>query len=220
MGCQPDQAAFEEAPQRHAGLPGLRVPAIVVRVGNHKAGEHEEEVHGQVAMIDDLPGMIAAIPCLTQVKDDDHHGRDAAQAVEYFEVLLGPDARVWLIHDLTITIHRRIAKARNPFALWRVLRSEMLFAKQQRARWRLPRSHAQDGLLDQSRSVCSQGADPLDRESSCGHKGLSPSLRQPTLPWVVRAGRCPTCPGTQREQFHSDLQVQALSHGSLLGRYF
>jgi len=72
---QADQPALEEFARRHAG------PAVVVRIADDEAGEQEEEVHGQVAVVDDLCEAADRVG-LAQVERDDRERRDAAQAVE------------------------------------------------------------------------------------------------------------------------------------------
>ena len=56
-------------------------PAVVVGVSDDEAREEEEEVDGQVAVIDALVE-VARGESLEQVEADDHEGRHAAQSVE------------------------------------------------------------------------------------------------------------------------------------------
>ena len=52
---QADEAAFEEVAQRQPLLSRSR-PAVVIGIADDKARKHEEEVHGQMAMIEDING--------------------------------------------------------------------------------------------------------------------------------------------------------------------
>ena len=52
---QADKAAFEEVAQRQPLLSRSR-PAVVIGIADDKARKHEEEVHGQMAMIEDING--------------------------------------------------------------------------------------------------------------------------------------------------------------------
>ena len=63
-------------------LPGREVPpAVVVGVSDDEAREDEEEVDGQVAVVDALVEVARGVG-LEQVEADDHEGRHAAQSVE------------------------------------------------------------------------------------------------------------------------------------------
>ena len=62
---------LEEIPRRHP------VPAVVVGVADDKAGEREEKVDGEVAVIEDLCGGAVGVG-LEEVKGHDDQGGHAA----------------------------------------------------------------------------------------------------------------------------------------------
>ena len=89
-GLQADEAALVEVPLGHAAPAGAWAgPAVVVGVGDDEAGEEEEEVYGEVAVVDDLLEAVVVGVGLAGVEEDDHDGGDTAKAVEDFEVVLG-----------------------------------------------------------------------------------------------------------------------------------
>ena len=73
---QPDQAALVEI---QLGQPA---PPVIIGIGHDKARQHKKEVHGKIAMIDDLPLSGAAGIGLEQMKDDDKERCHAAQAIQ------------------------------------------------------------------------------------------------------------------------------------------
>ena len=74
-GVQAHQPALEEAPRGHA------VPPVVVRIADDEARQHEEEVYGQVSVVNHLVGRPGGIR-LQQVEQHYDDGRDAAQSVQ------------------------------------------------------------------------------------------------------------------------------------------
>ncbi len=91
-GLQTDEAALVEVPLAHLA------PAIVVGVGDDEAGEQEEEVDGEVTVVDELGEAVVVGVGLEGVEDDDHEGGDTAQTVEDLVVVLGGQIRGGLGH--------------------------------------------------------------------------------------------------------------------------
>jgi hypothetical protein len=84
-GLETDEAALVEVPLGHA------VPAVVVGVGDDEAGEEEEEIDGEIAVVDDLLEAVVVGVGFEGVEDDDHDGGDTAEAVEDLVVGLGAE---------------------------------------------------------------------------------------------------------------------------------
>ena len=74
---QAHQAALEEVLEGHA------VPAVVVGIADHEAREHEKEIDGQVAVVENLVGRTFGVG-FQQVEGHHDHRRHAAQSVEDF----------------------------------------------------------------------------------------------------------------------------------------
>ena len=72
---QTDQTALEEIAVGHAS------PAVVVGIADDEARKDEEEIDGQIAVVDDLVGMARGMR-LEKMKGHDDQRRDAAQTVE------------------------------------------------------------------------------------------------------------------------------------------
>ena len=90
---QADDAPLEEGAQRHA------VPTVVVGIAYHEARKHEEEINGQIAVVDDLHQMVAARMGLEQVEDDYHQRGYATQAVQYLVVRLRSKVSGLCLHE-------------------------------------------------------------------------------------------------------------------------
>lgn len=58
-------------------------------MGHHVSGEHEEKIHGEVAVVDKEFMVIPFAEQFKGVHDDDHDGGDAAQCIEDEQVFLG-----------------------------------------------------------------------------------------------------------------------------------
>jgi hypothetical protein len=56
-------------------------PAIVVGIRHYESRQKEEEVDGEISVIDDLVKRVAEVMRLKDVKDHDHHCGYAAQAI-------------------------------------------------------------------------------------------------------------------------------------------
>ena len=90
---QTDQAALEEIPYPHApadsgSVPRPSLPAIIVSVSDHEAGEDEEEVHGQIPVIELLVQRTGR-KALEHVVPYHHQGGHSAQPVQNGIVRLG-----------------------------------------------------------------------------------------------------------------------------------
>ena len=94
-GLQAYEAALDEFLGRHC------FPAVVVGVADDKAGQHEEEVDGQVAVVDDLVHMAGGVG-FKDVEPHDDNGGHPAQSVKNVVVVFftsGWDGRVlWVRH--------------------------------------------------------------------------------------------------------------------------
>ena len=94
-GLQAYEAALDEFPGRH------RFPAVVVGVTDDEPGQHEEEVDGQVAVVDDLVHMAGGV-CFKDMEPHDDNGGHPAQSVKNVVVMFftsGWDGRVlWVRH--------------------------------------------------------------------------------------------------------------------------
>ncbi len=88
---EPCETPFEEAPGGHP------VPAVVIGVPHDKAAQHEEEIHGQVAVIHDLISRTLGIG-LEKVEDDHHEGGYATEPVQDLVTGLGCQIDVGLCH--------------------------------------------------------------------------------------------------------------------------
>lgn len=77
-GLKAHQPPLAEIPQAHLS------PAVVIGIPDDEAGQHEEEVHGQIAVIDDLVRVELEVPgaSFKHVEQDHHDGGYAAQAVQ------------------------------------------------------------------------------------------------------------------------------------------
>ena len=76
------QASLEEVPRCHT------VPAVVVGITDDEAGEYKEEVHGQVAVVQNLVGRPCGIGFKKMESYHDYCGY-AAKPVQYFVTRLG-----------------------------------------------------------------------------------------------------------------------------------
>ena len=76
---QADQTPLEEAADGHAP------PAVVVGVADDESRKGEEEIDGQIAVVEQLVEMACGVR-LAKVEDDDEQRRNAAQAVQNFIV--------------------------------------------------------------------------------------------------------------------------------------
>ena len=76
-GLQADETAFEKLADRHAP------PAVVVGVTDDEAREDEEEVDGQIAVVEHLVGRAFGVG-FQQMEGHHDHRRHAAQSVEDF----------------------------------------------------------------------------------------------------------------------------------------
>jgi hypothetical protein len=79
---QPDQSQSQKMADRHT------VPAIVIGVTDHEAGQQEEEVDGQDRVVKNDLGGIPHHRDALNVEQHNEHGSGAAQTVEYLEMLL------------------------------------------------------------------------------------------------------------------------------------
>jgi len=68
--------ALQEVRHRHL------TPAVVIGIGDDEAGQQKEEVHRQIAVVDDLPVRIAASVRLEHVERHHDQGGDPAQTVQ------------------------------------------------------------------------------------------------------------------------------------------
>ena len=73
---QTGQTAFEEAPSGHL------VPAVIIRITDDKTREDEEEIHRQIAVIDDLRSEKRVVRLKTVKKNHQQRGH-ATQPVQY-----------------------------------------------------------------------------------------------------------------------------------------
>ena len=90
---QTDQASLEEIPYPHApadsgSVPRPSLPPVVVSVSDHEAGEDEEEVHGQIPVIELLVQRTGR-EALEHVIPYHHQGGHSAQPVQNGVVRLG-----------------------------------------------------------------------------------------------------------------------------------
>ena len=74
-GLQADQAPLEETADGHPP------PTVVVGVADDEAGENEEEINGQVSVIDFLVQMTGGVG-FEQMEADDRQGCHSAQSVQ------------------------------------------------------------------------------------------------------------------------------------------
>lgn len=81
-GLQADQPALEEVADGHL------FPPVVVGVADDEAGENEEEIDGQVSVIDFLVQMTGGVG-FEQMEADDRQGCHSAQSVQYVVMRLG-----------------------------------------------------------------------------------------------------------------------------------
>lgn len=71
---QPNQPYFDELPKAHA------LPAVIVGIADHEAGQQEKEINRQVPVTHGVAGQRWVIT-LEQMEDDHEDGRRATQAV-------------------------------------------------------------------------------------------------------------------------------------------
>jgi len=97
-GLKAHQPPLAEVPQVHF------FPAVVIGVSDDEAGQHEEEVHGQVAVVDDLVRMELEVPgaAFKHVEQDHHDGGHPAEAVQSGVVRFGSQdgGRGWSAHSI------------------------------------------------------------------------------------------------------------------------
>ena len=80
---EPHKPPLQERPYGHA-----LVPSVIVGVPDYETGKNEEEVDGEIPVVDDLPRMVAARIRLEEVKRDNHRCRDTAQPVQHLVMRL------------------------------------------------------------------------------------------------------------------------------------
>ena len=97
-GLKAHQPPLAEVPQVHF------FPAVVIGVSDDEAGQHEEEVHGQVAVVDDLVHVELEVPgaAFKHVEQDHHDGGHSAEAVQSGVVRFGSQdgGRGWSAHSI------------------------------------------------------------------------------------------------------------------------
>lgn len=112
---QADQSSFKEIPDGHG------VPSVVIRMGHDVTGEHEEKIHGEIAVVDKEFMVISFAEQFKGVHDDDHDGGDTAKGVKDEQVFFGINERglrgwlhsynqVWLLGDVLCRKVRNSAK--------------------------------------------------------------------------------------------------------------
>ena len=74
---EPDQPPFEEPGHAH------HIPSVIVGIADYKSGKDEEEIHGQVSVVDDLVCRSSGIG-LEQMECDDQYGCHSSQSVQDF----------------------------------------------------------------------------------------------------------------------------------------
>ena len=73
---QADDTAFEESAHGHP------VPTVIISIADNKTGKHEEEIHCQITMIDNLSKMAATCMCFKKMEDNNHDSRHATKSVK------------------------------------------------------------------------------------------------------------------------------------------
>ena len=92
---QARETALEEAPGGHF------VPAVIVCIADDKAGQNEEEIHSQVAVVDVLRPKNRDVG-LETVKQNYHEGGHAAKPVQNLVTGLGCQIYVFFCHIIVI----------------------------------------------------------------------------------------------------------------------
>ena len=84
-GLKAHQPPLAEVPQGHVS------PAIVIGVSDDEAGQHEEKVHGQITVVDDLVRMELEVPgaAFKHVEQNYHDSGHPAEAVQSGVVRFG-----------------------------------------------------------------------------------------------------------------------------------
>ncbi|XJJ62253.1 hypothetical protein WBP06_22920 [Novosphingobium sp. BL-8H] len=77
---QADQAKRQEFAHRHP------IPAIVIGIADHEAGQGKEEIHGQRRVMENHFRAIPEHRDALDVEQDDQHRRGSAKAVQHFEM--------------------------------------------------------------------------------------------------------------------------------------